>query len=96
MSLREKIFWPVESGKGDDLLPANIETFILNATKHSSLHPDWETILPHVLKVERVRWHPDKIQQRFGSLDIDEETMKGVTAVFQVIDRMWTERKGKH
>lgn len=93
--LRNKIFWPVESGKRDDLLPTNIETFILNGTKHASPHLGWETALLRALKVERVRWHPDKIQQRFGSLEIDEKTMKGVTAVFQVIDRMWSERKGK-
>ena len=37
------------------------------------------------LKVERVRWHPDKVQQRFGGT-VDEGTMKVVTGVFQVVD----------
>lgn len=93
--LRNKIFWPVESGKRDDLSPTNMETFILNGTKHASPHLEWETALLRALKIERVRWHPDKIQQRFGSLEIDEKTRKGVTAVFQAIDRMWSDRKGK-
>lgn len=43
------------------------------------------------LKEERVRWHPDKMQQRFGQ-HIEAQTMKLVTAVFQVIDRLWNER----
>jgi hypothetical protein len=95
ISLRNKIAWPVESGKRDDLLPADIETFILNGTKHANLDLDWRTALLSSLKVERVRWHPDKIQQRFGGFGIDDKTMKGVTAVFQVVDRMWSERKGQ-
>jgi hypothetical protein len=91
--LRNKIAWPVESGKRDDVSPALIENFVLNGAKNANPDLDHETALLSALKVERVRWHPDKIQQRFGSLGIDEKTMKGVTAVFQVIDRMWSERK---
>lgn len=88
--------------------------------------------LLNILKLERVRWHPDKVQQRLGlsrprhergrhdhgrnsefdtrhdhgswSLNQDKHlvedddddhrrTMKAVTAVFQVIDRMWSERR---
>jgi hypothetical protein len=93
--LRNMIAWPVQSGKRDDVLPAKIESFISNGTKHANQDLDSEIALLNTLKVERVRWHPDKIQQRFGSLGIDEKTMKGVTAVFQVIDRMWSERKGE-
>jgi len=92
-SLRNKIAWPVESGRRDDVSPAQIENFVLNGAKNANPDLDHETALLSALKVERVRWHPDKIQQRFGSLGIDEKTMKGVTAVFQVIDRMWNERK---
>ncbi|KAI9747167.1 MAG: hypothetical protein M1815_004544 [Lichina confinis] len=86
----------------------------------------------NILKLERVRWHPDKVQQRLGlsrtrhergrhdhgpnsefdarddngswSINQDKRhvedddddhhrTMKAVTAVFQVIDRMWSERR---
>ncbi len=39
------------------------------------------------LKAERVRWHPDKTQQRFGG-EVDDGTMKLVTGVFQVVDAM--------
>ncbi|RMZ81659.1 hypothetical protein DV737_g2404, partial [Chaetothyriales sp. CBS 132003] len=42
---------------------------------------------------------PDKIQafftkaQRYGFMQIDEPTMQGITATFQVLDRMWSEAK---
>jgi hypothetical protein len=44
------------------------------------------------LKVERVRWHPDKVQQRFGGA-VDEGTMKVVTGVFQVVDDLVEEER---
>ena len=40
-----------------------------------------------LLKAERVRWHPDKVQQRFGGA-VDEGTMTVVTGVFQVVDAL--------
>lgn len=47
-----------------------------------------------LLKVERVRWHPDKIQHRLGGR-VDEGTMKVVTSIFQIIDTLWTEEVAK-
>ena len=44
-----------------------------------------------VLKAERLRWHPDKIQQRFGpkySEGVDAESMKVVTEVFRIVDAL--------
>lgn len=46
----------------------------------------------HALKTERVRWHPDKVQQRFGGA-VDEGTMKVVTGVFQVVDGLVEEER---
>ncbi|KAK0630808.1 hypothetical protein B0T17DRAFT_607608 [Bombardia bombarda] len=46
------------------------------------------------LKEERVRWHPDKMQQRLGGT-VDEAVMRDVTMIFQIIDRLWNDtRKG--
>jgi hypothetical protein len=45
-----------------------------------------------MLKAERVRWHPDKVQQRFAGA-VDEGTMKLVTCVFQVVDGMVEEER---
>jgi hypothetical protein len=91
--LRNKISWPVESGKRRDVSNEEVENFFRNAPSAMSTSEDGSGGLLTVLKMERVRWHPDKIQQRYGSLGIDEGTMKAVTAVFQVIDNMWNEER---
>jgi hypothetical protein len=89
--LRNKIAWPVESGKRKDVHRDEIERFVRKGT--ASLESDENTGDPLVnaLKTERVRWHPDKIQQRYGFMEIDESTLKGVTAVFQIFDDIWAE-----
>lgn len=90
--LRERMLWPVESRKWEDVGKEEIERFYRNAPQPTitGKHTD----LGAILKLERVKWHPDKIQQRFGSRGIDETTMKTVTAVFQVVDRMWSLTRG--
>ncbi|KAF2248316.1 hypothetical protein BU26DRAFT_331386 [Trematosphaeria pertusa] len=83
--VRETIPWPVASGRSKHVEKDEIERFL----KSSSA---WREDAVALLKAERVRWHPDKMQQRFGQ-HIDSETMRLVTAVFQVIDRLWNERR---
>ncbi|TVY13691.1 hypothetical protein LARI1_G007952 [Lachnellula arida] len=80
--------WPVESGKRKDVGFKEIERFFLYAP--SSGQPT-EMQLGKVLKTERVRWHPDKIQQKLGGQDVGEDVLQAVTEVFQLIDRMWSE-----
>ncbi|PGH09046.1 hypothetical protein AJ79_05775 [Helicocarpus griseus UAMH5409] len=46
-----------------------------------------------VLKIERVRWHPDKMQHRYGALGMEEQLVKSATEVFQILDRMWVEER---
>ncbi|CAK7269933.1 hypothetical protein SEPCBS119000_003827 [Sporothrix epigloea] len=46
------------------------------------------------LRDERVRWHPDKMQQRLGG-SVDAGIMRDITAIFQVVDRLWSELRGK-
>lgn len=83
--VREFIPWPVTSGKINDVSKEEIEFFFEKSSA-------WRDDVKAMLKAERVRWHPDKMQQRFGQ-HIDATTMKSVTAVFQVIDRLWSERR---
>ncbi|KAF2652707.1 hypothetical protein K491DRAFT_33476 [Lophiostoma macrostomum CBS 122681] len=83
---RELIPWPVVSGKWKHVSKDDIEYFF----EHSN---PWKDDTTALLKFERVRWHPDKMQHRFGQ-HIDHETMKLVTAVFQVVDRLWNDRRG--
>ena len=84
--IRDVIPWPVLSGKRRDVSKEEIENFLGNV-------PAGENDSGALLKAERVKWHPDKIQQRFGEQGIDAETMKLVTAVFQVVDRMWNDQR---
>jgi hypothetical protein len=82
--------WPVESGKWKHAEKEDVEDFF-NKAVPGDVDP------MTVMKVERVRWHPDKMQQRFGANKLDEETVRTITAVFQVVDRLWTglrEKKG--
>jgi hypothetical protein len=93
--LRNKIIWPVETSKRKDVKPEEIERFIVKGTRSSTSTEEAEDALMNALKAERVRWHPDKMQQRYGFMEIDEGTMAGVTAAFQVFDRMWNDRRTK-
>lgn len=91
--LKGLIPYPVKSLKLEDVSKEAIELFVQNAPPEDEA--TGEVDLLAVLKAERVKWHPDKIQQRFGSLGLDGRTIRAVTAVFQVIDRMWGEAREK-
>ncbi|KAJ6108683.1 hypothetical protein N7523_010006 [Penicillium sp. IBT 18751x] len=82
--LRNLLFWPVESGKRRDVNPDSVQDFMRHV-------PGGD--ISATLKVERVRWHPDKMQHRYGALGIDEVVLRSVTEVFQIIDRMWNEER---
>lgn len=85
---RWAIPWPVKSGRLYDVNREAIETFFRNAPESGSGGSSWQG-----LKTERIRWHPDKMQQRFGSERLDEKSVRAVTAVFQVIDRMYNDSR---
>ncbi|EXJ82676.1 hypothetical protein A1O3_06490 [Capronia epimyces CBS 606.96] len=93
--LRNKIAWPVESGKRKDVVRDNIERFIKKGTAAFRDDEQMGDPFSTAVKAERVRWHPDKIQQRYGFLEIDENTLKGVTAVFQSLDAIWNDIRNK-
>jgi hypothetical protein len=84
--------WPVLSGKRQDVSKEEVEAFFINAP--TAGEPDRAELLK-TLKAERVRWHPDKIQQKLGGHGVDEAKIQGVTAVFQIIDTMWNEMKSR-
>lgn len=69
--------WPVLSNR--PVNKANIEAFL----SHAPLSDQLPQLT--MLKAERVRWHPDKIQHRFSE-SVDADTLKMVTSVFQVVD----------
>ncbi|TLD30376.1 hypothetical protein PspLS_02332 [Pyricularia sp. CBS 133598] len=100
--------WPVESGRRVDVDMAGVKAFFtqcLDAAaeevgneKASSSSSTAEKRaggdVAARLKEERVRWHPDKIQQRLGGR-VDEDLGRDVTAVFQIVDSLWSEMRGK-
>jgi hypothetical protein len=79
--------WPVETGRRKDISKDAVEKFL----RHSS-----EESLTAIVKVERVRWHPDKMQQRFRGTELDPDTLQSVTAVFQIIDDIWVTLKNSN
>ncbi|KAL3445091.1 hypothetical protein BJX65DRAFT_163071 [Aspergillus insuetus] len=99
--LRELLFWPVQSGRRRDISKENVEEFMRRAPvtawtsdrRAGSGDTAPEDLFQTTLKAERVRWHPDKIQHRYGALGIDETIMRSVTEVFQIVDTLWNETK---
>lgn len=83
--------WPVDSGRREDISESAVRTFFLRGLDAADVG---ETKLAAALKEERVRWHPDKIQQRLGG-DVEDVVMRDVTAIFQTVDKMWAEVRGK-
>jgi hypothetical protein len=74
----KRIPWPVLESK--PVTKPNIEAFMRNAPRST----DGPT-RTQIFKLERVKWHPDKIQQRFRGA-VDDGTMKIVTGIFHVVD----------
>ncbi|KAL9585769.1 MAG: hypothetical protein Q9212_001319 [Teloschistes hypoglaucus] len=91
LKLEERIPWPVETGRYSDIGLKQVGWFFRHAPQPKE--PGEEVDLNTVLKVERVRWHPDKFLQRAGGQGLDRDTMEKVTAVFQLIDRLWCEKR---
>lgn len=85
------IAWPVEGGRLEDVEEATVRKFFVNGLNPQHIG---EKTFVAKLREERVRWHPDKIQQKLGG-QVDDDTMKGVTAVFQIIDKLWAESQPK-
>ena len=94
-STRIKVPWPVVTLRVADISHAAVEDFLRHAPRTNEQTGEKQD-LGSILKRERVRWHPDKVQQRYGSLELEPSTMKSVTAVFQIIDRLWTEEKERN
>ena len=84
-TIRKRIPWPVFSGMRRDVNQAEVERFFKHAPQSSGAEYD-----AALLKLERVRWHPDKVQQKAGPGTVDEETMRAITSVFQIIDQLWS------
>ncbi|KJZ76081.1 hypothetical protein HIM_04537 [Hirsutella minnesotensis 3608] len=84
-----KLPWPSKDGARLGVDEKGVRAFFVQCL---NLKDIGERAFVAKLKEERVRWHPDKIQQRLGGT-VDASVMKDVTAVFQIIDRLWGEMR---
>ena len=88
---REEIPWPVESGARTDVSEDAVKEFFFSGLKREGKR---EGEFARALRDERVRWHPDKMQQRLGG-EVDADLMRDVTAIFQTVDRLWNDTRRK-
>ncbi|KAK3380093.1 hypothetical protein B0T24DRAFT_614145 [Lasiosphaeria ovina] len=81
--------WPVDRADGAPVDEQSVRVFFVNGLGLDELG---EKESAARLKDERVRWHPDKMQQRLGG-HVDAATMRDVTAIFQAIDALWNDSR---
>ena len=86
--------WPVKSGRSRDIGKTAVEEFMrFGPVADHSQEGFKETDLLAVLKIERVRWHPDRVMRLCGCLGLQQEALKKITQIFQIIDSFWAEVK---
>lgn len=89
----DNISWPTKSGRRKDVEEEEVRAFFVRGLDLETLG---EREFAAKLKEQRVRWHPDKVQQRLGGREkADERVMKDVTVVFQVIDTLYDDIRSK-
>jgi hypothetical protein len=81
--------WPTFSGRATDVTKEAVERFFTAFPRGEGQS------LQDVLKTERIRWHPDKAQQRWGLDALSQSEMKAITTAFQTIDAMWAVHRNK-
>ncbi|OAA71390.1 hypothetical protein ISF_01941 [Cordyceps fumosorosea ARSEF 2679] len=81
----------VEDGAEEEVDEGEVRAFFVQGLAAEEIG---EVAFATKLKDERVRWHPDKMQQRLGGA-VDDKVMRDVTAIFQIIDRLWGEMRNK-
>ncbi|MCJ1310607.1 hypothetical protein MMC25_004272 [Agyrium rufum] len=87
--------YPVLSNQYVDVTAAAVRSFLCNY--HNDEAGPNQLDLLSILKAERVRWHPDKVEQMYGGRDgelgIDTCSLRVVTDVFQIIEAFFSEVK---
>lgn len=82
--------WPTRKGTRDEVgVEGEVREFFEKGLDRNELG---DKEFAARLKEERVRWHPDKVQQKLGGT-VEHDIMKDVTAIFQVIDRLWNDTR---
>ncbi|KAK6341306.1 hypothetical protein TWF696_008385 [Orbilia brochopaga] len=94
---RLDILWPVESGLRKDVSEEAVEKFIKSAAGMLQMNRGTSDgrSYAEILRAERVRWHPDRALQRWGRELVTSDLLKGMTAVFQIIDSLWAKERDR-
>jgi hypothetical protein len=83
--VKDSVPWPVQSGKWQDVNPANVKKFIQHA-------PDGVfdncRRFRSLLRRQAMRWHEDKIRHFFPRIAGDQETFQLTIVVMQTINAM--------
>ncbi|KAF3770138.1 hypothetical protein M406DRAFT_221821, partial [Cryphonectria parasitica EP155] len=83
--------WPTETGSRKELSEKGIRSFFVRGL---DLRGFGSRAFSAKLKEQRVRWHPDKMQQRLGGKDmVEKSVMADITMIFQVIDTLWDDTR---
>ncbi|KAL3483858.1 hypothetical protein BJX62DRAFT_230688 [Aspergillus germanicus] len=89
---RTAIPWPTDIGSFrscQDVSPYDVQAFFGYGVSISGRGQ-----LLAILKVERSKWHPDKVQHLFGA-QVDEATMNRVTQISQIVNQLYTQEQAK-
>ncbi|KAH8894822.1 hypothetical protein GQ53DRAFT_744236 [Thozetella sp. PMI_491] len=86
-----EIPWPLRSDHAREVEADTVRAFFVNGIDLEELG---EKGFAARLKEERVRWHPDKMQQKLGG-KVDAAVMRDITAIFQTIDKLWDDTRAK-
>lgn len=87
----ETIPWPTQRGDPKAITESSVRTFFLRGLDIKALG---NAQFNAKLKEDRVRWHPDKMEQRLGGRGkANESVMADITMVFQIIDALYNDTR---
>lgn len=83
--------WPTLTGARNGLTERDIRSFLVRGLELKTVGT--KEFLAR-LKEQRVRWHPDKMQQKMGGKDkVNKGVMADITMIFQVIDTLYDDTR---
>ncbi|KAL2823765.1 hypothetical protein BDW59DRAFT_162932 [Aspergillus cavernicola] len=77
-----------------NLSQTDIDTFLRYGLSIDAGTANPSCQMPAILKIERVRWHPDMVQRLFCGR-IDEEMMNAVTEISQIVNHLYGDEQAK-
>lgn len=88
---QETIPWPTETGSAEGITEKSVRSFFLRGLDLKALGTK---AFNAKLKEHRVRWHPDKMEQKMGGrTKVDGTIMADITMTFQVIDTLFNDTR---